>query len=248
MSQHSKSVLVILTNSSKLSHGGSEPSSTSHATGFDIKEVAYIYMKLSKNLKIPITFATPRGGEAPVDPNSRKEGERDEIVREFLRDGSLQDMFRSTTSLNEIRPEEYFWVLIPGKHGAMMDLSENPTLRHILCTIYHDNRGYIATIGHGVSALFSCQTESGSSKFGPNFLKGRSLTGPTNEEESMLKMDKLVPYLIEDRLRECGAKFEKAAPFKPFVVVDERLVTAQNCNSVNQWIERIIDLCPSHKG
>ncbi|KGG50014.1 DJ-1/PfpI family protein, partial [Mitosporidium daphniae] len=246
MSQHSKSLLVILTNSSKLSHE-SEPSPTSHVTGFDIKEVAYIYMKLTKNFKAPITFATPRGGEAPIDPSSRKEGEKDEIVREFLRDSSLQSMFRSTTSLDEIRPEDYFWVLIPGKHGAMMDLSENSTLRRILSTIYNDNQGYIATIGHGVSALLCCQTGEGSSKFGPNFLKNRSLTGPTNEEESMLKMDKLVPYLIEDRLRECGAKFEKESPFKPFVVVDERLVTGQNCNSVNQWIEHIIDLCPSHR-
>lgn len=251
MSSHSKSLLVILTNSNKLSHsgGGREEPSSSHVTGFDIKEVAYIYMKLSKNMRIPITFATPRGGEAPVDPSSRQEAEKDETVREFLRDGSLQDMFRSTTPLEKIRPEDYFWVLIPGKHGAMMDLSENSTLRHILSTIYNDNKGYIATIGHGVSSLLSCETGQGSqssSKFGPNFLKNKRCTGPTNEEESILKMDKIVPYLIEDRLRKCGAKFENTEPFKPFVVVDDRLITAQNSNSINQWIQRILELCPEH--
>jgi putative intracellular protease/amidase len=37
-----------------------------------------------------------------------------------------------------------------------------------------------------------------------------------------------VPFLLEDRLKELGAEFESVGDFKPFAIVDGRLVTGQN--------------------
>lgn len=265
-SPSSKSILVVLTNTSVVSSscspshssssssgssGGNKCYSTTSSTkdkiesGFDIKEVAYIYLNLSKKLKYSITFATPCGGVAPVDPNSRQEAEKDSYVREFLYDTNLQDLFRDTKSLKSIRAEDFSIVLVPGKHAAMMDLSSNDTLRHILDTVYFKNNGIIATIGHGTAALLCSQSEVEHTKptgFGKDFLKNRKCTGPTNNEEKNLNVEKCLPYLIEDRLRECGANFVSSDPFKPFVVVDDRLITGQNSKSISNWLDNIIDL------
>ncbi|KAM0684649.1 hypothetical protein MDAP_000422 [Mitosporidium daphniae] len=257
MPSSTKSVLVVLTNSNTISSSCppgdkccTTPSSEQKTvSGFDIKEVAYIYLNLCKKMKLPITFATPHGGMAPVDPSSKEETEKDSYVREFLRDTSLLDRFHDTKPLSSINPEEYSIVLIPGKYATMVDLASNDTLCKIIDAVYFKNRGIIGTIGHGVCALFSCQSEEKdkpkASPLCKNFLKGRRCTGPTNEEEKILNIDHCLPYLIEDRLRECGAHFESAHPFSPFVVVDERLVTGQNSSSVSLWIERISSLIES---
>ena len=255
-----KSVLVVLTNSNVVSRSCSPGSkccatpASEHKTisGFDIKEVAYIYLTFYNKLKLPITFATPHGGLAPVDPSSREETEKDTYVREFLRDTSLLDKFHDTKSLNSINPDEYYIVLVPGKYAAMVDLSSNDTLRQILDTVYFKNRGIIGAIGHGVSALFSCQYEEEEERrlktpfsFGKNFLKNRRCTGPTNDEEKILNIENCLPYLIEDKLRECGAHYESANPFTPYVAVDDRLVTGQNSASVSLWIDHIVSLLES---
>ena len=46
-------------------------------------------------------------------------------------------------------------------------------------------------------------------------------------------LDEVVPFLLQDRLEERGAKVIPAAPFEPQVVTAGRLVTGQNPASAN---------------
>jgi putative intracellular protease/amidase len=59
-------------------------------------------------------------------------------------------------------------------------------------------------------------------------VKGKRVTGFTNEEEEELQLTEVVPFLIEDELKRLGAIFEKVPNWQPFSIVDGRLVTGQN--------------------
>jgi putative intracellular protease/amidase len=54
------------------------------------------------------------------------------------------------------------------------------------------------------------------------------VTGFSNAEESIVGLTAVVPFLLEDRLKDLGAHIETAPPFQPFAVRDGRLVTGQN--------------------
>ena len=43
-----------------------------------------------------------------------------------------------------------------------------------------------------------------------------------------MQLTDVVPFLVEDRLTELGASYEKAADWHPHVVVDGLLITGQN--------------------
>ena len=70
--------------------------------------------------------------------------------------------------------------------------------------------------------------------------KGRSLTGFSWREEVLARVDKLVPYNVEERIQERGAHYSKALlPFVSNAVVDGRLVTGQNPGSAKETASKV---------
>jgi len=54
-------------------------------------------------------------------------------------------------------------------------------------------------------------------------------------DESVIRLKRFVPYNLEDRLKERGMKYTKAAiPLGGHTVTDGRLITGQNPNSATQ--------------
>lgn len=228
------------------------------ATGFNIHQVVHLWLHFHQKLKLKMVFASPKGGQSPIDPRSLKEAQRDEAVAHLLTDRYLNDIFRHTQCLDHIRPEEYALALVPGSHGALLDLAKNERVAQVLHAIYYaQGKGIIATIGHGAAALLQMKQKSTMKEQGNHnvfmvdnrngdhgdrdkmlFLEDRHVTAYTNEEEAAtigLHLDKLLPFLLENKLKEHGAKFH----FETCVVVHERLVTAQNTQSIADWIQKI---------
>ena len=58
----------------------------------------------------------------------------------------------------------------------------------------------------------------------------------------LLILEKVVPFLLEDRMKELGGKFEKAENFKPFVVTDGKLITGQNPTSSYVAAQKVIEI------
>jgi len=102
---------------------------------------------------------------------------------------------------------------------------------------HHNGRGVIAAVCHGTAALLSI-SKSGESLHEPDsdketrWIHGKRLTCFSNEEERKLKTDKDSPFMLEDRFNRLGAKVEHGEPFGIHVVQDDRLITAQNTESV----------------
>lgn len=50
-----------------------------------------------------------------------------------------------------------------------------------------------------------------------------------------------VPFMLESKFPELGAEYSKGEPFKPFAVVDGRLVTGQNLMSSELTAKMVLE-------
>ena len=73
-------------------------------------------------------------------------------------------------------------------------------------------------------------------------VKGKRVTGFTNAEEEAVGLTAVVPFLLEDRLKERGGIFGKTANWAPYVQVDGKLVTGQNPASSGPGAEELLKL------
>jgi len=233
-----KKVLIVLTNVNNMQNvPQGQPNileSDTNKTGFDIREVAYLWEFLNKRKNITVTFASPRGGAAPIDPRTMRESEHDETVQNILRDRAVMTRFHDTLKLEDINPEEYCLMVFPGCHGAMFDLPKVPVLSRIAQQIYENNNGYIGALGHGTASFLAIKLKNGE-----YMVKDCKIACYTNDEEKQKGFEYELPYLLEDKLKEIGAKVEKEAPFKSNVVCDKRILTAQNSCSVKEYIKEL---------
>ncbi len=63
---------------------------------------------------------------------------------------------------------------------------------------------------------------------GTPLVKGKKVTGFTNTEEAAVQLTDVVPFLVEDMLKENGGQYSKGADWAPYVVTDGNLMTGQN--------------------
>jgi putative intracellular protease/amidase len=70
------------------------------------------------------------------------------------------------------------------------------------------------------------------------------VNGFSNEEEELVKLSTVVPFLLEDQLKARGGQYEQSAAWQPHVTVDQRLITGQNPQSakaVGEAIKKALD-------
>ena len=82
-------------------------------------------------------------------------------------------------------------------------------------------------------------------KDGEYLVKGKHVTGFTNAEEEAVGLTAVVPFLLEDRLRERGGIYSKTDNWVPYVQVDGKLVTGQNPASSGLGAEELLKLLRS---
>ncbi|HEX2238123.1 MAG TPA: type 1 glutamine amidotransferase domain-containing protein, partial [Gammaproteobacteria bacterium] len=79
-------------------------------------------------------------------------------------------------------------------------------------------------------------------KDGEYLVKGKHVTGFTNTEEAAVGLDHVVPFLLEDRLKERGGIYSKADDFAPYVLGDGLLITGQNPASSGPAAQELLRL------
>ena len=105
--------------------------------------------------------------------------------------------------LGEVDHRGFAAVFLPGGHGTMFDLPASQELARTIVSFYESGR-IVAAVCHGPAGLLGA-TLSG----GAPLVRGKRVTGFTNEEERATGLDTLMPFLLEDRLRELGAVFSR---------------------------------------
>lgn len=208
-----KKVLIVVTSNDQLGNSGN--------TGWYLSEVSHVFYPL-KEAGFSIDFASPKGGVAPMELASLKLD--DPFNKRFVNEMKIKDGI-STISLSNIDPKNYSVVFFAGGHGTMWDFPDDVNIHRITPAIYEQG-GIVSAVCHGPSALVNIKLSDG--KY---LVQGREVNSFTNLEEKEVGKEDVVPFLLESKLRERGAKFLSSDNWQDKVVVYERLVTGQNPQS-----------------
>jgi putative intracellular protease/amidase len=145
-----------------------------------------------------------------------------DLTRRFEADAVAATQLASTVRLASVRAEDFDTVFYPGGHGPMWDLAEDPNSIKLIEAFLAAGKP-VALVCHAPGALRHVMAPNGRP-----VVEGKKTTGFTNSEEAAVGLTEVVPFLVEDELKEKGAKFEKGADWKPYVTTDGLLITGQN--------------------
>jgi len=223
-----KKILIVVTSHEELGNTGKK-------TGFYLSEVTHPYDVFTR-AGYEVDFVSPKGGKAPMDGVKLE----DPLNKAFLDDPEKVKQVENTLQPSQIEPDDqYDAIFYAGGHGTMWDFPNNEELAQIAANIY-DQGGVVGAVCHGPAGLVNIKLADGE-----YLIKGKTVSGFTNEEEAAVELTEAVPFLLESKLKEQGAEFSKAANFEAHVVTSDRLVTGQNPASAAGVAEQMLQLIES---
>ena len=188
-------ILIVLTSHDRLGDTGKK-------TGFWFDGFATPYY-IFKDAGIALTLASPEGGLPPVDPRSeRPEAETAATIR-FQRDGYAQAELANTRVLSSISARDHDAAYYPGGHGPLWDLANDPHSIALIETMFYTGCP-LALVCHGPGALRYTMASDGRP-----LVAGKSVTGFSNLEEAAVELTDVVPFLVEDILRNNGGNYSR---------------------------------------
>jgi putative intracellular protease/amidase len=209
-----KKILFLLTSHDELG-------STGEKTGFWIEEFASPYYLL-KDKGVEITLASPKGGQPPIDPKSELPDFETPATVRFNKDKETQEVLSKTLKLASVNQSDYDAVFYPGGHGPLWDLAEDV---HSIALIesFINNDKPVSAVCHAPAIFKHTKNADGSP-----LVNGKKITGFSNTEEEAVQLTDVVPFLVEDMLKEKGGIFSKGDDWTPYALEDGLLITGQN--------------------
>jgi putative intracellular protease/amidase len=205
--------MMVLTSHDKLGNTGDK-------TGFWLEEFAaphYAFVDVGAE----VTLTSPAGGQPPLDPKSDAEDAQTEDTRRFKNDRDAQGQLAKTHTLADVDAADFDAVFYPGGHGPMWDLAESADSQALIRAFFESGKP-VGAVCHAPAALTGVKTGNG------YLAAGKRITGFTNDEEEAVGLTGVVPFLLENRLKQRGAQFRHGDAWGPHVEVDGLLVTGQN--------------------
>lgn len=210
-------ILMILTSHDTLGDTGKK-------TGFWLEEFASPYY-VFKDAGVDITLASPKGGQPPLDPKSDDPDAQTESTTRFKQDKEAQSALANTLVLESVQADDYDAVFYPGGHGPLWDLTvSEKSIELIQQFIFQDKP--VAAVCHAPAVLLNVKTLTEEP-----LVKNLSVTGFSNSEEDAVGLSDVVPFLLEDELKDAGGYYHKADDWAPFCCEDGLLITGQNPQS-----------------
>lgn len=223
-----KKILIILTSHSELVN-------TESKTGLWLGEFTDPYYEFVDK-GYTVTLASPKGGKPPVDPRSELTENITSSNRRFKKDEKAQQDFESTEKLSEVNADDFDALFFPGGHGPMGDLATDGETSRLVLEFYRQDKP-IAAVCHGPAALLTAAIEE------PGLLQDKEVTAFSNTEEKLVGLRDNIPFSLEDRLKNLGAKFSSATvPFASKVRVSGKLITGQNPASAEKTATELINM------
>jgi putative intracellular protease/amidase len=207
-------ILMVLTSHDKLGDTGAK-------TGFWLEEFASPYY-VFKDKSFEVVLASPKGGQPPLDPKSDEPDFQTAATERFRKDEQAQQALASTLRLDSVKADDYDAVFYPGGHGPLWDLTEDKSSIALIEDVFQKGKP-LGLVCHAPGVLKNARNE----KKEP-LVKGKRVTGFSNTEEEAVQLTKVVPFLLEDMLKENEAVYSKGADWGAYVETDGNLVTGQN--------------------
>ena len=221
-------ILMVLTSHDQLGDTGKK-------TGFWLEELAAPYYTFV-DAGAEVVLASPAGGQPPLDPKSNEPDAQTETTKRFEADEVAMQALANTHKLSEVLNQDFDAVFYPGGHGPLWDLAKDQnSISLIEQTLQADKP--VALVCHAPGVLREVKDAEGRS-----IVEGKTVTGFTNTEEDGVGLTDVVPFLVEDMLKEKGGKYSKTEDWQVYVQQDGLLITGQNPASSAATAEALLKL------
>lgn len=221
-------ILMVLTSHDQLGDTGKK-------TGFWLEELAAPYYTFV-DAGAEVVLASPAGGQPPLDPKSNGPDAQTETTKRFEADEVAMQQLANTHKLSEVLNQDFDAVFYPGGHGPLWDLTKDQnSISLIEQTLQADKP--VALVCHAPGVLRDVKDAEGHS-----IVEGKTVTGFSNTEEDGVGLTDIVPFLVEDMLKEKGGKYSKAEDWQVYVQQDGLLITGQNPASSAATAEALLKL------
>ena len=221
-------ILMVLTSHDQLGDTGKK-------TGFWLEELAAPYYTFV-DAGAEVVLASPAGGQPPLDPKSNEPDAQTETTKRFEADEVAMQALANTHKLSEVLNQDFDAVFYPGGHGPLWDLAKDQnSISLIEQTLQADKP--VALVCHAPGVLREVKDAEGHS-----IVEGKTVTGFSNTEEDGVGLTDVVPFLVEDMLKEKGGKYSKAEDWQVYVQQDGLLITGQNPASSAATAEVLLKL------
>lgn len=219
-----KKVLIITTSHDRMGYSAEQ-------TGLNLEEFACSYHRFLE-CGFSVTVASPAGGEVPIDPRSVGPRCLGTDGRRFI--AGNDTILDNTEKLANIDPDDFSALFYPGGHGSVWDLATDHRNARIVSSFFERSKP-VGAVCHGTAALLKARRSDGYPA-----IYERRLTAISNAEERETGFDGILPFLLEERLKELGACFCAGSNWRPHTVTDGNLITGQNPRSAGGVAESLI--------
>lgn len=209
---------------------------TNWPVGFWWSELTHPYFVFHEH-GYEVEVFSPKGGRCepdamsdPRDPSGYSSS--DLISLGFIHTPSLACLIEDTKPLNTLDPAQFDAIVVAGGQAPMFTF-ENEQELHRKFVEFYEAEKVAAALCHGVAVLRYARLSNGEL-----LAKGKTVTGFANVEEDFAdeavwnygllpRGTHIMPWRIEDAMREIGANFVQAGAWKGFAVRDGNLITGQ---------------------
>jgi putative intracellular protease/amidase len=235
VSTRPKKILIVVANPSTSSTLG-------WPVGFWGAELTHPYYELTER-GLQVTIASPDGGKVEMDslsdPRDPSQWSAEDLVTMgFVNTPALMQMLADTPRLADLDLDEFDAIMVAGGQSPMFTFREHEDLQRAIRHFYEAEKP-TAVYCHGTAALVDLKLSDGS-----YLVDGKTVTGFANAEEEFSDAfvgQKVMPWRVEDVLRDRGANYVQGGLFKAFAVRDGRLITGQQQYSGRRVAQMVIE-------
>jgi putative intracellular protease/amidase len=210
--------------------------------GFWGAELTHPYYELTER-GLEVTIASPAGGKVELDALSdprdpSKWSSNDLVTMGFVNTPELMELLEDTPKLEGLDLDAYDAVMVAGGFSPMFTYPGNVALADAIRHFYEAEKP-TALYCHGTAALVDLKLSDGS-----YLVAGKTVTGFANIEEDYSDSfvgTTVMPFRVEDALKERGANYIQGGLFKAFAVRDGRLITGQQQYSGRRVAQMLIE-------
>jgi putative intracellular protease/amidase len=235
VSSQNKKVLIVVANPTTSTTLG-------WPVGFWGAELTHPYYELTER-GVDVTIASPGGGKVELDSLSDPRDEsrwsaEDLITMGFLNTPELAHLLEDTPKLSDIDLDAYDAIMVAGGQAPMFSFRDNEDVHDALRYFYESEKP-TCIYCHGTAALVDLRLSDGT-----YLVEGKTVTGFANVEEDFSDTfvgQKVMPFRLEDELKQRGANYVQGGLFKAFAVRDGRLITGQQQYSARKVALMLIE-------
>ena len=241
--QAKKRVAVVIANPAT-------SSTTGWPVGFWWSELTHPWLVFTEH-GYEVEIFSPDGGACTADgmsdPNDASGYSKTDLISQgFIHTPELKALVDNTKKVGDLDVARFDAIVVAGGQAPMFNFEKSIDLQRKFVDFYEAGK-VAAALCHGVALLAYAKGSDGE-----YIAKGKTVTGFANVEEdfadnavwsyNLLPRDKhVMPWRIEDKMREIGANYVQAGLWRSFAVRDGNLITGQQNFSGEETARLVVE-------